>query len=106
MRAAPAADVNAEFLLQRRQPALESADDTRRDARRVPVHAHHGAEGLEPEGAGETSKQFVPAIVMDDGLRYDRTQPGHPVRQPFGDMSAVQRPIGASCPPCHYFTIL
>ena len=103
MLAAPAADVNAEFALQRGQAALESADDARRDARGVPVHSHHGAEGLKPERIGKPAQQFVAAIVMDDGLCHDRAEPSHPFRQPFRDLPAMQRQIGASGSSCHPF---
>ena len=36
------------------KPVLQSAGDAGRHARRVPVHAHHGAEGLESEGMRHT----------------------------------------------------
>ncbi len=38
---------------ERRQPPLQRADHRRGDAARMPVHAHHGAERLEPERIGE-----------------------------------------------------
>src|SRR5215204_4116192 len=41
---APAAYVDTEFLLQRRQPTFERADDAGGDAGRMPVHAHRRAE--------------------------------------------------------------
>ena len=45
----PAADVDAELLLKRSQPALQGTDHARRDIGGMPVHAHYGAERLEPE---------------------------------------------------------
>ena len=41
----------------------------------MPVHAHDGAERLKPERDGEPAQQFVAAVVMDDGLRHDGTEP-------------------------------
>ena len=48
--AAPAADMDAELSGQRRQATLQRADDARGDAGGMPVHPHHRAERLEPEG--------------------------------------------------------
>ena len=49
MLAAPAADMDTELTLQRCEAALQGADDARGDARRMPIHPHDRAEGLEPE---------------------------------------------------------
>jgi hypothetical protein len=51
--ASAAAHVDAEFVGNRPQPALEGANDAGGDAGRVPVHAHDGAERLEPERMSE-----------------------------------------------------
>jgi hypothetical protein len=64
MLAAPAADVNAELALQRRQPALQGANHASGNAGRVPVHAHHGAKRLEPERMRQPLQEFVAPIVM------------------------------------------
>ena len=95
MLAAPAADMDAEFAGERRQAALQRADDAGGDARGMPVHAHDGAEGLEPEGMGETAQQLVAAISVDDRLGHDRAEPRHPVGEPLRHGAAVQRQIGA-----------
>jgi len=42
--AAAAANMNAQFPLHRREPALQGADHTGGDAGGVPVHAHHSAK--------------------------------------------------------------
>src|SRR3954452_2137995 len=55
MPAAPAADMDAEFARQWRQPALQCTEHTGRDAGAMPVHAHYRPEGLEPERVGETA---------------------------------------------------
>ena len=34
----------------------------------MPVHAHDGAERLEPEGMGEPAQEFVAAVFDDDRL--------------------------------------
>jgi len=47
--ATTAADVDSELIRQRPQAPLEGANDAGGDAGRMPIHAHHGAEGLEPE---------------------------------------------------------
>ncbi len=47
--AADAADEYAELALERLQPALQRTDDAGGDAGRMPIHAHHRAERLEPE---------------------------------------------------------
>jgi hypothetical protein len=48
MPAAAATDMDPQFAPERRETALQCADYAGRDARRVPIHAHHGAERLEP----------------------------------------------------------
>jgi hypothetical protein len=96
MLAATAANMQAEFAGERREPALQRADHTGGDARGMPVHAHHRPEGLEPEGMGKPAQQLVAAVVMDDGLAHHRAQPRHPLGQPRRDPPAVQRQIGAT----------
>src|SRR5665213_1264333 len=44
MLAAPAANMNSEFLLKRSQSALQRSDHARGDACGMPVHAHHATE--------------------------------------------------------------
>jgi hypothetical protein len=77
MLAASTADMNAEFIVERRQSAFERSNNGRCNARGMPVHAHDGTERLKPEGICESSQQLVPTIVMDDGLGHDGTEPGH-----------------------------
>ena len=89
MLAASPADVNAEFVTARRQSPLQGSNDTRCNARGVPVHAHDGTERLKPERIGKATQQFVPTIVMDDSLGHDGTEPGHPVGQPPRHVAAV-----------------
>ena len=93
---APAADVDAELLLQRRQPALERADDAGRDAGGMPVHPHDGAEGLKPKRICQPAQQLVAAVMVHHGLGHHRAQPGHAVRQPFRHLAAVQRQISTA----------
>src|SRR5438552_12248377 len=88
--------MDPKLVAERRKTALQRSDDARRDAGGVPVHAHNGAERLEPERVGEASQQLVAPVVMDDGLADHRAEAGHPVRQPFWHMPTVQRQISGS----------
>ncbi len=99
--AAPAANMDAELARERCKAALQGADNARGDARRVPVHAHHGAEGLEPEGMREAAQELVAAVMMDDRLGHHRAEPGHPLGEPFRHAPAMQRKVGASGSSCH-----
>src|SRR4051794_15481839 len=77
MPAAPAADMNAEFVREWRETALQRAEDARRDAGRVPIHPHDGAERLEPEWVGEPAQKFVTAIFEDDRFGDHRSEARH-----------------------------
>src|ERR1019366_7039113 len=66
MPAAAAADMDADFARERRESAFERADHARGNPRGMPVHPHHGAEGLKPERMGETAQEFVAAVIMRD----------------------------------------
>jgi hypothetical protein len=74
MLAATAADVDTEFVLQRAQAALQSTDDAGRDPRRMPVHSHHGTEGLEPERMRQPPQKFVATVMVDNRLGDDRAE--------------------------------
>ena len=75
---------------ERRQAALQGADDAGGDAGRMPVHAHDGAERLEPERMRQPLQEFVAAVVMDDRLGDDGAERRHARRQPRRHTSAVQ----------------
>ena len=94
--AAAAADMDAELPGQRRQAALQRADDARGDAGGMPVHPHHRAERLEPEGMRQPAQQLVAAILEDDRLGDHRAEPGHAIAQPFRHAAAVKRQVGAA----------
>jgi hypothetical protein len=94
--AAAAAHLHAEFFFERREPALERADDARGDAGGMPVHAHHGAERLEPERVREPPQQLVAPVMVHDRLGHDRAEAGHAAGEPARHLPAVQRQIGAS----------
>jgi hypothetical protein len=94
--AAPAADMHPKLRFERSEPALQGADDAGGDPGRVPVHTHHHAERLEPEGMGEPPQQLLRAVVMDNGLTDDGAQPGHARGKPRRDPPAVQRKISAA----------
>ena len=96
MPAAAATDMDAKLVRERGQATLQRADHAGRDARGMPVHAHHRAEGLEPERVGEAPQQLLAAIMMDDRFADHGAEAGHPIRQPFRHAPAMQREIGAS----------
>src|SRR5438067_7931359 len=100
------AHMDPQLAPERREPALQRADHARGDPRRVPVHSHNGPERLEPEGVSKTPQQLIAPVVMDNCLADHRAQAGHPVREPFRDMSAVQRKIGSPSSSSHQSSCL
>src|SRR6185312_44987 len=96
MLAAPAADVDAELVLQRHEPALERADDAGGDPRGMPVHAHDRAERLEPERMGEPLQILVAAVMMHDRLGDDSAERGHASAEPRRHPPAMERKISAA----------
>ena len=62
----------------------------------MPVHAHHGAERLEPKRVGKPAQQLVAAIFMDDRLADHGAQARHALAKPFRHAAAVKRQIGAA----------
>src|ERR1700675_2328187 len=72
----------------------------------MPVHAHDGAEGLNPEWIGEPTQQFVASIMMHDRLAHDRAETCHAVGEPFRNLPAMQREVRAPHPSSHEFTSL
>jgi len=86
----------AKLAAERRQAALQRAEHAGGDAGRMPVHAHHGAERLEPERMRQAAQQLVAAVMVDDRLAHDPAEAGHAIGEPARDLSAMQRKIGAS----------
>jgi hypothetical protein len=91
-----AAHVDAQLSLDRRETSLQGPDHASRDSRRMPIHAHDGTEGLEPEGMPEPAQQIRASIFEHDGLDDDAGELGHPRREPRGYVTGVQREIGAA----------
>jgi tripartite ATP-independent transporter DctM subunit len=60
----------------------------------MPIHAHHGAEGLKPEWMGQPAQQHVTAVVMDDSFAHHRAKAGHALGQPFRHPAAMKRQVG------------
>src|SRR5262249_28102805 len=106
MSAAATADMDAQLRRARVERALERPDHASSDPRGVPVHAHDGAERLEPERMGEATQQLVAAIVMHDRFADYAAQPGHAVGQPARHMTAVQRQVGTAGPLRHLSGLL
>ncbi len=95
MGSSAAADMQAEFARQRRQPALQRADDRGRDAGRMPVHPHDRAEGLEPERMSNSAQKLVAPVFEHDRFGDHGAEPGHALTEPSWHAAAVQRQIGA-----------
>ncbi len=85
------------------QAALQRADHAGGDARGVPVHPHHRAEGLEPEGMGQAAQQLVAAVVVNDGLADHRAETCHAIAQPGRDSATMQGQIGTAGFVSHQF---
>ena len=94
LSAASAADVDAELVRPWIQPALQRTHHRRRDPGRMPVHAHHRAERLEPERIAQAREQLGAAVVVEHALDDGRAQRRHAGRQPLRHAAAVQRKIG------------
>src|SRR6185437_16516010 len=54
--ASPTTNVNSKFVCRRIETTLKRAHHRRGDSRGVPIHAHHTAEGLKPEGIAQARK--------------------------------------------------
>jgi hypothetical protein len=89
--AAAAADVDAQLVRPRRQAALERAHDRSGDSGGMPIHAHDGAEGLEPEGVAEAGQERRTSVMVDDGLADGGPELRHPVGQPLWHAAAMER---------------
>src|SRR5690606_13532337 len=96
MRALAAAHVNAELPLERREPSLERPHDARRNAGRMPIHAHDGAEGLKPERMCEATQHLVATVMKRDRLDDYASETCHASTEPLRNTSAVEREIGTS----------
>ena len=96
MLAAAAADIDAELILQRSEPALQRADHRGGDARGMPVHSHHGAERLEPERMRQPLEKRMATVMMHNRLRDDRAERRHAGREPGWNPAAMQGKIGAA----------
>src|SRR3569832_1158277 len=67
----------------------------------MPVHPHHRAKRLEPEGMGQPAQHLIAAILQHNRLGDDGTQPGHALAQPSRHTTTVQRQVGAARALCH-----
>ena len=94
--AATAAHMQTKFVFKRLQSPFQCADHAGGDAGGMPIHSHHRAERLKPEGVRKTAQQFVPAIVVHDCLTDDRSQPRHPVGEPLWNVTPMKGQIGAT----------
>jgi hypothetical protein len=62
----------------------------------MPVHAHHGPEGLKPERIAEPRQEFGGAVVMDNALDDRSSELFHALREPEGHSAAVKRQVSGS----------
>jgi len=67
----------------------------------MPIHAHHGAERLEPERVRQAAQQLLAPIVMDDRFADHSAEASHSVGEPSWDLTAMQRQVGAASPLSH-----
>src|ERR1041384_4829521 len=68
----------------------------------MPVHAHHGAEGLIPERMRKPAQYFVSTVVKHDGFHDHAPERGHARGEPWRHLSAMQRKIRAAATSgCH-----
>jgi hypothetical protein len=95
MPAPAAADMKAELIGERGQAPLQRTDDAGGDAGGMPVHAHHGAERLEPERMRQAAEQLVAAVFEDDRLRDHGAEPRHPLAEPARNAAAMERQVGS-----------
>src|SRR6478609_7709578 len=93
MLAAATAHVDAEFVGEGSQTALQSTDDARGDSGGMPVHAHDGAKRLEPKWMRQPLQEFVAAVVMHDRLGDDGAEHRHALAKPSRHPAAVERKI-------------
>src|SRR5215207_11094640 len=96
MPAATAADMQAKLAAERLQAALQRTQHAGGDAGGMPIHAHHRAERLEPEGMRQPAQELVAAIVMDDRLADHGAQPRHALGKPRRHPARMQRQVGAT----------
>jgi hypothetical protein len=68
----------------------------------MPIHAHHGAERLEPKGICQAPEPLVAAIMVDNRLADQRSETGHSIGQPLWHMPAMKRQISAARSLCHH----
>src|SRR5689334_21575392 len=88
--------IQPNLTLNRRKPTLESRYHTRRDPRRMPIHAHDSAEALKPEWMCQAPQQLIPTVVKEDCLHDDAPQGCHARNQPRWYVTTVQWQVGAT----------
>ena len=94
MTSAASAEIDAEFVRARIEAALERPENAGGDSGGVPIHSHHAAQRLEPEGVAQAGEQLGRSVMVEDAFGDRGTQAGHAVREPGGDASSVQGKIG------------
>src|SRR5690242_20399229 len=67
----------------------------------MPIHPHHGAKALEPEGVSEPAQEFVAAVFLADGFGDDGAELAHAAREPLRNAPSMERKIGAAAALSH-----
>ena len=83
------ADINTQLTGMRIDRPLQGAHHGGRDSRTMPVHTHNSPQTLEPEWIAQTADDLRLAIVHYQRLRYGKTQLGHTIRQPLGNIAIM-----------------
>src|SRR5262245_61833568 len=96
MPAAPAANVDSELRRPMLQASLERAHHRGRDAGRMPIHPHDGAERLKPERIAESGEKLGSAVAQQDRFDDRSSEPRHPLCKPLRDAPAMQGEISRS----------
>jgi hypothetical protein len=67
-----AANIHPQRLCPGMQAALQRAHDGGRHAAGVPIHPHHRAKRLQPQGVAQLGYYLAPAVLVQDGFHKGR----------------------------------
>ena len=98
MPSAAAAYVDTKLGGPRIQPAFERTHDRSGDPGGMPVHSHHGSEGLKPERIAQARQQLRRSVMVNHGLGDRRAERSHAGREPRRHTPTVQRKISGAGP--------
>src|SRR5580700_2122967 len=90
------AHIDAQLALDRREPPLQCPDYARGDSRGMPIHSHHRAEGLKPEGMREPAQELRSPVFEHDGFDDDPAELRHAPGEPRGYVTGMQGETGTA----------